>query len=75
MQTFKNLQHAKTEVLRFLSKTILYPVGRSSKIFSSGVTNIWRTLTSNCGQAIGILTPLVLDHHLKSFSWSALLTV
>ena len=32
-------------------------------------------LTSNCGQFMDMLTPWVLDHHLRSFSWSALFTV
>ena len=34
-----------------------------------------RELTSNWGQAMGMLTPWVFDHHLKSLSWSALFTV
>ena len=45
-------------------------------------TGLWLTcmntmvfLTSNCGQAMGMLTPCVLDHQRKSFSWSALFMV
>lgn len=36
---------------------------------------IKKCLTMNDGQFIAILTPWLLDHHFKSFRWSALLIV